>query len=167
VLAALTFAALVPCARPDGCTCLPPPEPRTPAEARAYVAGAAAVFVGTVVRVEQPRLRALAERGPAADVVTVVLQVRARWRGPAGDRAVVVTASRATMCAVDFVVGQSYFVVAGERGAPTGPAGVWPCGHTRPAAAARTIRKLLGRPLPAHTAAERGVAADMAARAPS
>src|SRR5689334_4815680 len=82
------------------CSCFPPRDPRTPAEAQSYVEGAAAVFEGTVVRIAAPT-RAEASDAVRAGLLIVTLRVRRQWRGELADSIVVTTPLQVTMCGVD------------------------------------------------------------------
>src|SRR5688572_13343027 len=147
----LTIA--IGCVEPSWCTCLPPPEPRTPAEARQYIERAEMAFVATVLRIVSPRRQV--GRSPTADsdwdheIVTVV--VRQRWHGAQADTVTLHNSSQPSMCGVEFEVGRSYFILASHREASdpsvNAPLIPWGCDQSRPAAKARRLRRLLGRPL--------------------
>ena len=131
------------------CTCFPPRDPRTPAEAQSYVEGAAAVFEGTVVRAALPTRAELSDKARAG-LLVVTLRVDRQWRGEMADSIVVTTPLHATMCGVDFEEGRSYFVIADAVGGRPEPAWLttpWltarSCGATRPTRAARGIERLL------------------------
>ena len=139
------------CDAPRMCSCFPPPEPETPAEARDYVEGAAAVFEGTVVRVTRATPAEVRQDLPRADLLAVTLRVKRQWRGAVSDSIVVTTSSHASMCGVDFEEGREYFVIADAVEADQRPAWVaapWlsarSCGRTRPAQRARKLERLLG-----------------------
>jgi hypothetical protein len=105
------------------------------------------VISGTVIRVDavpQHLDTPPAERVPPGDAAVTVL-VTERWRGARADTAVVHTGGS---CGPELRVGTSYFIVANRRDpeVATSPLVVWPCGQTRPIAAAGTLRQLLGRP---------------------
>src|SRR5215211_6607226 len=87
---------------PRACSCFPPREPGTPAEARSYVEGAAAVFEGKVVRITHPTSAQAANDTPRADLLMVTLRVSRQWRGAVRDSIVVTTSLHASMCGVHF-----------------------------------------------------------------
>ena|SRR5215218_9841444 len=131
------------------CTCFPPRDPRTPAEAQAYVEGAAAVFEGTVLRIAAPTLAEVSDK-VRGDLLTVTLRVRRQWRGDIADLIVVTTPLHITMCGVDFEEGRTYFVIADAVELHPRPAWLrapWldarSCGTTRLARRARAIEQLL------------------------
>jgi hypothetical protein len=149
----IILALLATCAdRETRCSCFPPPEPTTSAEARAYVDRADEAFVGKVLRIDaaHPRIdRPVAEQ-EAWDDVAVTLVVTSRWRGLRADTVVVHTSSQASMCGMDFRPSADYFVMASRvLGGPepqTPRLEVWTCGQSRPAARATRLRALLGPP---------------------
>jgi hypothetical protein len=135
---------------PGACSCFPPREPSTPAEARSYVEGAAAVFEGKVVRITHPTLEQAAQDTARVDLLMVTLRVSRQWRGAIRDSIVVTTSFHTSMCGVDFEEGRSYFVIADAVERRPGPAWLavpWldarPCGATRPAQEARRLKRLL------------------------
>jgi hypothetical protein len=149
-LALLTSWLLGAClSRYGACTCFPPRDPRTPAEARSYVEGAAAVFEGTVLRTAMPTLaetRDTVRRG----LLIVTLRVHRQWRGDMADTIVVTTPLQVTMCGADFEVGRTYFVIADAVEFLPQPAWLrapWmsarSCGTTRLARQARAVERLL------------------------
>ena len=149
------FALAAACApRPARCSCFPPPEPKTPAEARAYVEPADEAFVGRVVDVDASSRRfdrAAAEQEHWSHVA-VTLVVTSRWRGAHTDTVVVHTSSLAEMCGMSFSLGADYFVMASRTLAGAAPQtarlGVWTCGQSRPATQAKKLLALLGSPAP-------------------
>jgi hypothetical protein len=148
----IIFAFAAACAlRPARCSCFPPPEPNTSAEARAYIDRAEEVFVGRVVGVDDPLQHP--DRRPAKEDawdVAVTLVVTSRWRGVRADTVVVHTSALAEMCGMEFDLGADYFVLASRyQGGPapkTTRLGVWTCGQSRPAARADNLITLLGPP---------------------
>jgi hypothetical protein len=149
----LAFAAT--CAvRPARCSCFPPPEPTTAAEAQAYVRRAEEAFVGRVIRIDEarPQLDRPAGEQEGWDDVAVTLVVTSRWQGMPVDTVVVHTSSQASMCGMDFHLSASYFVMASREFArpqsQTSRLGVWTCGQSRPAARATRLLALLGPPAP-------------------
>jgi hypothetical protein len=137
----------------SACTCFPPADPRTPAEARRYVEGATAVFDGVVVRISHPSLQEAASDEFHATTLTVTLHVKRQWRGVATDSIVVTTSMFAEACGVDFEVGRSYFVIADAvegREKPLSITGPWlnarSCGTSRPSTRARNVERLLDAP---------------------
>jgi hypothetical protein len=141
------------CTAPRWCTCLPPQEPRTHAEARQYIERAEMVFVGTVLRIETPvrQLRRASAPGPDWDHEIVTVVVRERWRGASADTLTLHNSSQPSMCGVELEVGGDYFILASPREAADSTARAplipWGCDQSRPATKARRIRRLLGRPL--------------------
>jgi hypothetical protein len=140
--------------RPARCSCFPPPEPSTAAEARAYVERADEAFVGRVIRTiaAEPRLnRSTAER-ESWDHIAVTLVVTSRWRGVRADTVVVNTSSLGEMCGMDFLPGTEYFVMASRKLAGPPPQSerlqVWTCGQSRLADRSRKLLALLGSPVP-------------------
>ena len=149
LLYGLTAAA--GCIAPAWCTCLPPQEPRTPAEAREYIERAELAFVATVLRIETPAMQLRDASAPRVDwdheVVHVV--VRERWRGAPADTLTLHNSSQSSTCGVEFKAGDSYLILASRREASdsTVPAPLipWGCDQSRPLAKAWRIRRLLRR----------------------
>lgn len=84
-----------------------------PQAVRLEIEGSAAVFLGTVVRVEVPGIGNLETPLSGDEVVTVALD--RRWKGPARDTLVVRTPMLVSMCGYDFEEGRTYLIYAREN----------------------------------------------------
>lgn len=105
-LAAAALALVLGVSAPKAlaCSCaLPVPSPQT-------LAGAEAVFAGTVVARSDPRAGEPVQS--SGDPIAYTLSVDTRFKGDLGDTADVATARFGATCGVEMAVGQRYLIVA-------------------------------------------------------
>lgn len=121
MLTLAAFALVLGCAAVPACTCVPRPRPASPAAMAAALAGEAAVFDGTVLRVtfaEDSAALPHTARGRRwfrwTDRVATLAVARA-WKGDLPGTVVVRTPQQTTMCGAELVAGRRYLVFAVAR----------------------------------------------------
>jgi hypothetical protein len=97
-------ALLQPCVA-FACSCLPSPS------VAASLSESAAVFSGTVTKVEGPQ----GQNINSADPVTVTFAVQKVWKGAAEAQLIVTTARDSASCGYNFELGQDYLVYANQN----------------------------------------------------
>jgi hypothetical protein len=164
MLNTLVISALASCIGAVPCSCIPLAPLTSRSAVTAALDAAAAVFEGTVARIEDLRVppstdTSVRARLPRTSDILVTVVVHRRWKGAVHDTVLVRTSAQTTACGAEFIEGRTYLVFGqsltySEVGtAATAQAGdtvyTSKCGPTT--GAPREVRRivgLLGQPTP-------------------